>query len=226
MMTSASLSAVLSEPGPSQAAQAPVHLVAVDTPGVTVFPGFSPGIERYAVRPTASTAGVLRVRATTSDAAGSIRVDGRLVDDGLATLTGLVPGDEISVFIRDSAGTATYALVYLPADFPLLARATPPTAATEDGHVLLTLGKWTEPSRFFEVAVDDNGVPAVLRVQDSAMDFKLQPNGHFSTSVGATNDSAVVEYDEQWRVVGRHRTVGLNNTDDHDSILLPDGSRS
>ena len=34
-----------------------------------------------------------------------------------------------------------------------------------------------------------------------------------------------MELDEQFREVARFRTVGLVNTDGHDSILLPDGSR-
>lgn len=220
----ASLCAVVSGSLPSQAAPAPAHTVTVQTAGATMFPGFSPGIGRYAVRPTASTAGTLTVRATTSDPAGSVRVNGRTAVNGAATVTGLEAGEEIAVFIDDAGGTAAYSLIYLPADFPLLERTTPMDVPTEDGLVLLTLGKWIEFSRFFEIAVDNNGVPAVLRAQANAMDFKLQPNGHFSTAVGAAGGSEIVEYDAQWNVVDRHQTTNLFSTDGHDSILLPDGS--
>lgn len=202
----------------------PAHLVSVETAGTEMFPAFDPGIERFAVRPDSATAGSLTVRATTTDPAGSVRINGRTTVDGAATVTGLEPGEEIAVFIDDSAGTAAYSLIYLPADFPLLERTTPTEAPTEEGLVLLTLGKWVQYSRFFETAVDNNGVPAVLRAHANAMDFKLQPNGHFSTAVGAPGGSEIVEYDEQWNIVGRHQTKDLVSTDGHDSILLPDGS--
>jgi hypothetical protein len=34
-----------------------------------------------------------------------------------------------------------------------------------------------------------------------------------------------VELDDRWQEIARHETVGLTDTDSHDSILLPDGSR-
>ena len=61
------------------------------------------------------------------------------------------------------------------------------------------------------------------------MDFKLQDNGHYSVARGSGNpgypNSDIVELDEQFREVDRHRTVGLVHTDAHDSLLLEDGSR-
>ena len=59
-------------------------------------------------------------------------------------------------------------------------------------------------------------------------DLKDQPDGSISFSETIPTPGAgeeVVVLDDHWQEVRRLRTVGLLNTDLHDSILLPDGSR-
>lgn len=208
-----------------------VHKVLVSGDGVATYPAFDRSTDRYAVTTSATTDGVVAVTATTSDPAGVVRVDGRPTPGGQRTVTGLEPGDEVAVFVDDADGHAVYTFVYLPEQFPTLERVTPVSAVPTHKHVLLTLGLWVSPSPFFETAVDANGVPAFVMTNaaGSSMDLKIQPNGHYSVqrgtgSVSAPN-SAVVELDEQLREVGSYRAVGLQHTDGHDSILLPDGSR-
>ena len=82
----------------------------------------------------------------------------------------------------------------------------------------------------FEAAVDTNGVPVYVLSTDSAsMDLKRAANGSFTVSRPATNPGRtghkVVELDARFRTVAEHETVGLEDTDSHDSILRPDGSR-
>jgi len=210
-------------------AEPPVHDLLVAGEGVGMYPAFDTETERYAVTTGPDSDGQVTVTATTSDPNGSVRINGRPAPGGVRTLTGLQPGDEISVFITDSGGTAVHSLFYLPAEFPELARDQ--SGASLDtpspGLVLLTLGLWLEPGPFFETAVDANGVPAYVSEQSNALDFKRQPNGHYSVARGDGTDAGaqIVELDDQLREVGSYRTVGLTHTDGHDSILLPDGSR-
>ena len=186
--------------------------------GVATYPAYDPGIARYGVTTTAATAGTLTVTATTSDPAGVITVNGRVAPGGSRTVSGLTEGDEVAVFITDSAGTERHSYVYLPPRFPALERVTPDPApgALAPGLVMLTLGLYVAPSPFFETAVDVNGVPAFVRQTFNAIDLQRQPNGSYSvfepTSVPGRTGSDLIELDSQWHEVARHRTVAPSST--------------
>jgi hypothetical protein len=226
------LSGLLAVHPQSSAAQAvdPTHDITVTGTEVGTYPAFDPSVARYGVTTTNETAGTITVHATSSDPTSVVTVNGRVAPGGSRTLTGLSAGDEVAVFITDSAGTARHSFVYLPPQFPALERVTPdPTPGTlAPGLVLLTLGLWVQPSPFFETAVDVNGVPAFVHQTARSMDLQLQANGRYSvfrptTEPGRTG-ADLVELDAQWREVTRHRTVGLVDTDPHDAIVLPDGT--
>ncbi len=211
----------------SAAAVTPYEIEVSGT-GTGMYPDFDPATERYAVTTTDETDGTVTVSVPSTEAV-DVQVNGRPAPGGSRTLEGLKGGDEISVFVTHAGTTAAYSFVYLPAGFPTLRRDTSVGNADtpSPGLVMLTLAKWLTPSPFFETAVDANGVPAYVSAQQSALDLKRQPNGHYSVSrgVGGAAASEVVELDEQFREVERYSTVGLVNTDNHDSILLPDRSR-
>ena len=209
----------------------PVHSVTVDGTGVGMFPEFSPGVVRYAVTTTDATGGTVVVEVTTSDPAGEIRINGVPDADGVTTLTGLTEGDEIAVFIADAAGLSRYSLVYLPDGFPTLERVTGDDTLDQlgPGLVLLTMGKYVVPSPFFEAAVDVNGVPAFVRRLEATADLQRQPNGRLSVfrrvdSASEFGNWDLIELDDRFEEVDRHRTVGLANTDAHDAIVQPDGT--
>jgi len=214
---------------PTQAAAPPVHSLAVSGPGVAMYPAFSAATARYGVTTTDATGGAVVVTASTNDPLGSVWVDGRVAAHGTATVTGLTTGDEIAIFIVDSAGTAVYSLVYLPAKFPTLSVVGNGTPA--GGHVLLGLTRFSNAFPTFETAIDRNGVPAFVRSSmDGSLDLKRLANGHYSVSrqtpsVGRTG-SLLVELDDQFRQIATYETAPpLIDTDGHDSILRPDGSR-
>lgn len=209
---------------------APVHSLAVSGSGVGSYPAFDPAIARYGITTTADTAGTVVVAASTSDPAGSVYVNGRKLTAASTTVSGLVEGDEIAVFFVDSAGTARHHLVYLPAQFPALERVDIASASPlATGDVLLTLGKWLTPGPFFEAAVDRNGVPSYVKTTTQSLDLKPTSSGGWSvardTTAPGRTGADIVELDDQFREVTRYRTVGLVQTDNHDAILLPDGSR-
>jgi hypothetical protein len=79
--------------------------------------------------------------------------------------------------------------------------------------------------------VDQNGVPVFVRSTGSgSLDLKRQLNGHYSTALVGTDTpgrsgSQIVELDSSFREIGRYETVGLQDTDGHDAVLLPNGHR-
>ncbi len=212
--------------GPSVAAGGPVHALSVSGDGIAMYPAFAPSVERYGVTTTTASSGTVVVSATTSDPAGTVWVDGQRRAGGTAEVTGLTPGDEVSVAWEDAGGIEVHSLVYLPAGFPTLSASGP---GAPPGHVLLTLSKFNGIDPTFETAVDRNGVPVYVRSTQSSLDLKRLPDGHYSVSRADPDPfvgSPLVELDEQFRPVATFRTAApLTTTDGHDSVLLPDGGR-
>lgn len=221
-------SLTITVPGTARAAAGPVHTLEVSGEGVASYPAFDAAVQRYAVTTTSATAGTVTVTATTDDPAGTVLIDGVPDADGARTLTGLMEGDEISVWFVDAGGTERHSLVYLPADFPTLERVTPDPApdTLEPGDVLLTLFNLQPDTSTYETALDVNGVPAFVQSQPQAMDLKPILGGGYSVSRNSStgNGQALFELDDQFREVRSLRTSGLVNTDGHDSIVAPDGS--
>jgi hypothetical protein len=206
-------------------AETVAHDLGVSGAGVGMYPAFDPDTERYAVTTTGQTQGTVTVQASTSDPDGTVRVNGRPVTGGQATVTGLEEGDEISVLVEDAGGVTARSLVYLPAGFPRL-EATVSQPGVAPGVVGLSLTQWNTPAPSFEAAVDRNGVPVYVRTSPGAMDLKRQPNGSYSVGRDSGWPNArVVELDERFEEVASYRTVGLENTDLHDAVLLPGGNR-
>ncbi|WP_067436219.1 aryl-sulfate sulfotransferase [Nocardioides jensenii] len=208
---------------------APTHTLRIEGTGVATYPVFSPAVPRYGITSTEASTGTVTVTAKTSDSRGKVFIDGRLAPNGTRTVTGLEPNDEVSVIFKDAGGTKAHSAIYLPPGFPTLERTTPPNAAVSEGQVLMTLSRFTEGATSFETAVDRNGVPALAHEESSSLDFKRQPNGTLSasresgTSPGRSG-GAVVELGEDLTPLRTHETLGLTNTDGHDSILAADGS--
>lgn len=228
---------VLGAPGsaapaaPAARASEPEHSLRVQGEGVGSYPSFDPAVHRYAATTTGATGGRLRVVADSSDPDARVYVDGALEPSGRTWVGGLEEGDEVSVWIDDSAGRAAYDVVYLPAEFPAIEVTTaPPPGAVADGKVLLTLDRWLSESDSYEVAIDRQGVPAWVRTTDggASMDLKEVPGGYSvyrqpTTTPGRTG-SRLVRLDEQLREVASYETVGLTHTDGHDATWQDDGS--
>jgi Arylsulfotransferase (ASST) len=212
-----------------------VHTLVVSGPGgLTAHPAYDASVRRYAATTTAATfadgGASLTVTATTDDPAGRVLVNGVPVVGGQTTLTGLQPGDEVSVVFDDAGGREADAVYVLPADFPELT-ATVREPGTTPGLVALTLSQWQVGNGWpsFEAVVDVNGVPVWTRSDpEVSADLKRQPDGHYSvtrpTHEPGRTGSDVVELDGAFQLVAVHRTVGLVDTDGHDSILRADGS--
>ncbi len=119
----------------------------------------------------------------------------------------------------------------LPVGFPTLQADTSTAGVVQPGHVALTLSRHDQNvSPQFEAIVDRPGVPVHTRShRERILDFKLAANGRFTmhrpTTIPGMSGGALVELDDQFRELRRTETAGLRNTDDHDSVLLPDGSR-
>jgi len=222
----ATLAAGLVATGDPSAADGPVRSVSVSGTGVSTYPTFDPAVTRYGIRTGADTAGSITVTASTSDPVGRVLVNGRTVTSGApVTVDGLVAGDEIAVRIEDEGGAASYGYVVLPAEFPALT-ATSAGVGPADGLVFLGLIRFF-PGPTFNAVVDDNGVPAYLDATGAGNDFKLQPDGRYSegrtTTTPGRLGERIIARDASFAEVASYETVGLVNTDFHDSIFLPDG---
>lgn len=223
-MTTALLSTVAGGPVAS-AAEAPTIAVAGSS---WLYPAFDPAVARYAVH--RATDGTVHV-----DVAGAAAVwfDGVPDPDGSADFSDVEPGDEISVFIDDSAGRRrAYALYVLPDRFPKLS-STRAAGTLAPGNIALNLDRFDgspSPARF-EAIVDRQGVPVYTRQPTSgrSLDFKMARSGQFTihrpTTTPGRTGGALVVLDDQFREVRRIETTDLVDTDDHDSILNSDGSR-
>lgn len=233
---------VSTPPAPAGAADAPTHVLQVSGTGVGMYPAYDASIRRYAATttqatfpsnasdPVANTGASVTVTATTSDADGTVLVNGVPTTSDSVTVAGLDAGDEISVVFEDSGGREANAVYVLPADFPTLT-ATVKQPGITPGVVGLTMNQWKNNGwPAFEAAVDANGVPVWSRASlGSDLDLKLQPNGRFSSSRPILPASPagyeIVELDATFQPVATHQTTGgLTHTDGHDSVIEPDGS--
>ncbi len=231
---------LMAAPSMGSARGAPGHTLHVSGTGVGMYPAYNRSVRRYAATTTEATypsdatdnttnnGASITVAASTSDPHGMVLVDGVPLKRGHKTLTGLDAGDEISVIYVDSAGREADSVFLLPADFPTLT-ATVEKPGITPGKVGLTLSQWHSNGwPLFDTVVDPNGVPSWVRAShDGGIDLKRQPNGSFSearpTSTPGRTGSDIVDMNSQFRTIATHRTVGLTNTDSHDSILEPDG---
>ena len=233
VLLSASL-LVVPAAGGSEAAVEPVHDIEISGTGVGMYPAFSSTVERYGLTTTAGTLGSLTVEASTSDPNGVVLFDGVPTPSGTTTVEDLEVGDEVSVMIKDSAGTAVHALIYLPPQFPAMTANVPATAASSTSDVTLNVSRYALVTPNFEAALDRNGVPRHVRSFPNASqsaDLKPGPDGHYLVARSPTPTSGrtgaqIVELDGGFQETGRtFETVGLVDTDQHDAILRPDGSR-
>src|SRR3546814_21184627 len=83
-----------------------------------MWPAFSEDVPRYGVSTTGSATGTVKVTATPAGSGGRVLVNGAPTT-GSRTITGLEPGDEISVIFDDDSGRSAYSLIYLPTSFPI-----------------------------------------------------------------------------------------------------------
>jgi hypothetical protein len=190
-----------------------------------MYPAFAPTVSRYAVHPAADGSAVVEVAG-----ADAVWFDGVPDDDGTRRFTAVSPGQEISVFVDGDAGRRHYALYVLPQGFPTLSGTV--TGAVAPGLVALTLDRFdTPPTVKFEAIVDRQGVPVYTRrhTDGSVMDLKQSPRGVITVSRPTTTPgrtgTALVELGDQLQEVARDETVGPRvNTDNHDGLLMADGS--
>ena len=175
----------------STAAAAPTHTLSVSSAhGAAMYPSFTRSVQRYGVTTNSQTAGELVISASTADPAGVVLVDGEPMVGGQSIVTGLQPGNEVSVIFQDSAGSEPHALVYLPVGFPTMhVTSTGPTASGLRADEPEQVRRRRQPN--FETALDDNGVPAYVRsfpnAQQSA-DLKPAPGGHYTVARSPYDD--------------------------------------
>ena len=190
---------------------------------VGLKPAFAPDTRRYAVlaREPAETLSVT-LRAAPDLA---LTIDGhKASDDVPVELAGVEPGSEIKVRVENALGERrTYALVYLPHDFPdITIRTHEPGASSDPIYVTPKVS-----DTFYIAKLNNDGVPLFYRkVARNVADFKKHPTGQYSYALETDKNEywEQVVLDEHFDEITRVTSVGLANTDAHDFHILPNGN--
>lgn len=194
----------------------------VDGVRLPLIPTFDPSVVRYMVYPTLP-AEELTVTAVADDAL-TLTINGETVESGVATpLQGIEPDSEIELEVSDGAGASlTYTIVYVPEDFPeLKVTVHEPQASTDPIYV----SPQSKVAAYL-IKLENSGVPLFYRRLDSAAyDFKKHPNGLYSyaATLPANNYEQVI-LDADFEEIGTITTTGLENTDNHEFQILPNGN--
>jgi len=211
--------------GQADATDLPANLTALSVDGALtpLNPVFDPTIARYsfvAAEPADGTS--ITAEAPTGV---SIQINGQTAQSGQPfSLDGIVPDSEISIVTENEIGESqSYALVYLPRDFPVLAVSVKTSGVSDDPLYLTFPG--------YVAIVDNNGVPLFYRSQARRVfDFKRHPNGLYSYA----RQSFLNEFD-RWSYehvildadlneIDTVETIGLTHTDQHDYLMLDNGN--
>ncbi len=209
----------------STAAPDPTHTVSVTGAGVTTWPSYGEGVDRFAMR-SSGTVSSVTVAASSREPAARVTVNGRQVTTGEATVVdGLTPGDEVNVQITDSAGTSNQSWILLPPGFPTLTTKGSNDPLLSDGMVFLTLASFVDQP--YTAIVDANGVP-IWASAGTRNDFKKSAAdpSHYSVALPVTSGGyRIAELDSQLNEIRSFRLAGdlAPTTDFHDSVLLDDG---
>lgn len=199
-------------------------LAALSVSGVSdpLNPHFDPHVERYSVIAWDGAEGPVVTATAASDL--TISIDGDRVTSGdPVTLSDVVPGSKIEVEVSNADGDqTTYALMYLPADFPNLTVTTQtPLASTDPIYVAMR-----RDGVSYIAKLNNHGVPLFHRRREGKLyDFKKHPNGKLS--YGGPKNSVSAQQtvlDDRFKEIERVTTVGLTNTDVHEFLIRPNGN--
>lgn len=210
------------------------HSVALDglvVSGVaaSLYPAFSPDIQRYSVREAAPRAALVVTAMAAPEL--EIEIDGHPAKSGMPeTLEGLSPGAEVNIRLENSAGSSrTYTVVYLPHEFPDLEVTTrKPGASSDPIYVALKYALGENYAGIYYLAkLDSRGVPLFFRkIEQTAFDFKKGPCGSYSYAerIDNTRVWSNVVLDANFDEVTRVSAVGEPRTDSHEFHILPNGN--
>jgi protocatechuate 3,4-dioxygenase beta subunit len=194
----------------------------VEGSGIIFNPIFSPTIQRYSINPDSST-NEITITAYAASPSTRISIDGQRVASGESIeLSDLAAGDEVFIQVNTPGVKGIgYRIIYLPTDFPIF-EVTRIVPSADSNLLYVTAGGYA-------AILDKNAVPRFF-VSGATSDFKRHTNGNYSYNAraganefGRTNNERVV-LDASLNEIGRYQTVGLNQTDSHDFLILPNGN--
>jgi hypothetical protein len=192
-------------------------------------PAFEPEIFRYSVLADDPNLGISLT--ALAQAPVIISVNGRLISSGAVELISpLSPGDTIQIMAENRNALTTapvvYEVIYLPADFPEFnVSVLAPGVSTDPLYVNLN-----GQNANYVAIVNNHGVPSFYQKDTQRVfDFKWHAatgERSFARFTGALNqwgrrESEIVILDNDFSEVDRVTTIGLNHTDVHDFLILP-----
>lgn len=195
----------------------------VDGVEIGLKPSFDPETTRYSVL-ASDPAGTLRVELGAPSAL-HIEIDGVEAAPGVpVALPDVTPGSEFAIEVTNDAGDSrSYRVSYLPADFPNFVVAERKSTASEDPIYLSARSRGS----YYVVKLDNNAVPLFYRkTEQLSFDFKKHPTGELSYAefMPGTTQAEHVVLDETYAEIDRITTVGLDDTDEHEFLIQPNGN--
>jgi hypothetical protein len=176
---------------------------------------FAPNRLRYSVIAQETPEPLVVTATAASDLA--ITVAGQPAESGEAVeLPELEPGKQFEVSVSDADGASrTYAVLYLPSNFPLY-RVTvlEPGASNDPIYLAMNSG-----NAHFVTKLDNYGVPLFYKSL-VAEDFKKHWNGVLSFYAQKVHKLRDANFD----VLGDVTSIGYENTNPHDFVILPNGN--
>ncbi len=193
---------------------------------IPLKPNFDPSRRRYSVLAD-EPVGDLVVTATASEDL-MITIDGQAAESGEPLeLPDVEPEGEFQVVVENEDGKSrVYTIVYLPWDFPDLKVSHHESTASTD-PIYLTIRRRGNIAHFV-VKVDNEGVPLFYRREPRPVyDFKKHPNGQMSYALlrEEVRSMEQIVLNEDFEEVDRVTTVGLEETNEHEFHILPNGNR-
>lgn len=194
-----------------------------------MFPDYEHTRNHYGIKCDLETEVIVSFSAFPSQ---TVEINGSAVDSPVSVIPS-TDTETIDISVRRGEDVETYQLQCIPADFLEIEIIT--AEGYENGadslYALSPRYRVEGQILSFLLIIDDMGVPHFLkRIPAAVTNFNQSPDGGWSylETVGRDSygwkDNEFVILDSGFNEVSRVRTIGLNQTDNHESIITPGGT--
>jgi len=191
------------------------------------YPSFSAEFNHYAV--SCGDGNIFSVNLASENAGTEIYINNVLSGIGSSNrnFEGYSSENDIVIELRNDNLSKKYYLHCITKDFPLM-EITTKTKDVEQGLII------TSPNaegKGYLLILDNNGVPLYRKVVDGVVsDFKRHSNGEYSYALRdvanefGQKDASIFLLTSEFKEKIKLKTIGLNQTDNHDFLISPSGT--
>lgn len=206
--------------------QAKPSLTALSIDGLEagLYPAFSTSVRHYAVQ--CGDGGAFSINFTTENTTEA-KFNGLVALENVVSFQNLNIRDDIAIRVSNGDLSETYYLHCTSSSFPKLA-ITERSELVDDGFLLISPRM---SGKSFMLILDNNAVPRFRKVIDGSItDFKRHWDGRYSYAQRTVindfgfSDFEIVILNSKFEEQERLKTIGLNQTDNHDFLVTRDGT--